>query len=141
MTSFAEIRQAYAALLDRIRTTVRRRGYAIKAEQTYLHWIVRFITFLGNIDPSQQGSEHVARFLDDFGPRLRRGVSARRLVTQAPRRREGVAVAIGVPSRRISADPRSGVLRRHHLHENGLQKAVEQAAELAGITKRVGTLP
>jgi site-specific recombinase XerD len=43
------------------------------------------------------------------------------------------------PSGRISADPRSGVLRRHHLHENGLQKAVKQGAELAGITKRVGT--
>jgi hypothetical protein len=54
---FATIRKAHAALLDRVRTAVRRRGYAIKTEQTYLHWIMRFIGFLGNADPTQQGGE------------------------------------------------------------------------------------
>jgi hypothetical protein len=38
-----------------------------------------------------------------------------------------------------ATDPRSGVLRRHHLHETGLQKAVNGAARAAGIEKRVGT--
>jgi integron integrase len=41
------------------------------------------------------------------------------------------------PSGRLSVDPRSGKTRRHHVHENGLQKAVKQAAVAAGITKRV----
>ncbi|MDX8413692.1 MAG: integron integrase [Mariprofundales bacterium] len=41
------------------------------------------------------------------------------------------------PSSRISQDPRSGAVRRHHLHENGLQKVIKQAAERAEITKRV----
>jgi len=39
------------------------------------------------------------------------------------------------PSSRLSADPRSGVVRRHHLHENSLQKAVHAAAHAAGIEK------
>lgn len=43
------------------------------------------------------------------------------------------------PSGRLSTDPRSGAVRRHHLHENALQKAVNQAARQAGIMKRVGT--
>ena len=43
------------------------------------------------------------------------------------------------PSGRVSTDPRSGALRRHHLHENALQKAVNRAAREAGIAKRVGT--
>ena len=30
-------------------------------------------------------------------------------------------------------------MRRHHLHENALQKAVNRAAREAGIAKRVGT--
>lgn len=33
-------------------------------------------------------------------------------------------------------DPRSGVVRRHHVDECGLQKAVRKAAKLAGIHKR-----
>ena len=41
------------------------------------------------------------------------------------------------PSNRISQDPRSGTIRRHHLHESGLQKAIKQAVKMAGINKRV----
>ena len=41
------------------------------------------------------------------------------------------------PSGRLSVDPRSGVTRRHHLHENGLQKAVKKAGRAAGITKKL----
>jgi integron integrase len=39
------------------------------------------------------------------------------------------------PSARRSADPRSGAIRRHHVHENGLQKAVKKAAQAAALTK------
>jgi len=42
------------------------------------------------------------------------------------------------PSGRLSVDQRSGVIRRHHLHESGLQRAVKQAAIRSGIDKRVG---
>jgi len=42
------------------------------------------------------------------------------------------------PSGRLSVDQRSGVVRRHHLHESGLQRAVKQAAARSGIPKRVG---
>ena len=41
------------------------------------------------------------------------------------------------PSERISKDPRSGIVRRHHLDESGLQKAVKRAGLLAKIDKRV----
>lgn len=42
------------------------------------------------------------------------------------------------PSNRLSVDPLSGVIRRHHLDESGLQKAIRHAARLAGIAKPVG---
>ena len=41
------------------------------------------------------------------------------------------------PSKTLSTDPRSGLVRRHHVLESGLQKAVKVAADRAGITKRV----
>lgn len=42
------------------------------------------------------------------------------------------------PSGRLSVDPRSGSIRRHHMHESGLQRSVKKAAKCAGIDKRVG---
>jgi integron integrase len=42
------------------------------------------------------------------------------------------------PSRERSTDPRSGEVRRHHVLESGLQKAVKTAVTRAGIFKRVG---
>jgi len=41
------------------------------------------------------------------------------------------------PARKLSKDPRSGSLMRHHVLESGLQKAVKVAVDRAGIPKRV----
>ena len=41
------------------------------------------------------------------------------------------------PVKKLSVDPRSGVERRHHVHEKGLQRAVREAAGASGIAKRV----
>ena len=41
------------------------------------------------------------------------------------------------PSSRLSTDPRSGRVRRHHVHESGLQKKIRDAARRAGLLKRV----
>jgi integron integrase len=39
------------------------------------------------------------------------------------------------PSVKLSVDPRSGKMRRHHLDEKGLQRAVKQAVRAAGLVK------
>jgi integron integrase len=42
------------------------------------------------------------------------------------------------PAKGLSQDPRTQKLRRHHVHESALQKAVKHAVALAGINKHVG---
>ena len=40
------------------------------------------------------------------------------------------------PADNLSEDPRSGKVRRHHIHENSVQRAVKQAVHDARISKR-----
>ena len=42
-----------------------------------------------------------------------------------------------VPAAQLSRDPRSRIVRRHHLTETGPQRAVRRAAARAHLTKRV----
>ncbi|EGV33849.1 integron integrase [Thiorhodococcus drewsii AZ1] len=271
--SLAEIRKAHSALLDRVVKAIRVRGMAIRTEQTYVHWMLRYIAFSGNRDPSELGANQIARFLEHLAVDRRVAASTQNLALNAlvflyrnvlgredlaleefvrakrPRRLptvlthaevttllsqlDGVHRLMGsllygtgmrlmecvrlrvqdidfgygqilvrnakgnkdrvvplpertqdalrdhlvrvkvlheadlaeefgevylpdalerkypnaardwrwqyvFPSGRLSTDPRSGVTRRHHLHESALQKAVNRAAQAAGITKRVG---
>ena len=41
------------------------------------------------------------------------------------------------PSSQLSINPRTGEIRRHHLHQSGPQKAIKAAAASAGIRRRV----
>lgn len=43
------------------------------------------------------------------------------------------------PGRDLSTDPRSGVIRRHHAHPQGIQRAIKRAVLAAGITKPAST--
>ena len=41
------------------------------------------------------------------------------------------------PGMNLTNDPRTGIVRRHHVLESGLQKAVKTAVKRAGISKRI----
>lgn len=41
------------------------------------------------------------------------------------------------PSKNLSADPRSGEIRRHHLDQSSVNKAIKRAVRQLGITKKV----
>jgi integron integrase len=43
------------------------------------------------------------------------------------------------PSARLSTDPRTGAVRRHHAHEGSINRAYREAARAAGLCKRVSS--
>jgi integrase len=43
------------------------------------------------------------------------------------------------PASRPSVDPRTGVIKRHHLHESVLSKAIRKAVRQSQISKRITT--
>ncbi|SFC45962.1 integron integrase [Marinospirillum celere] len=52
--------------LNSIRQDLRQKGYALKTEKTYLHWIKRFILFNQKRHPKEMGDEEIRLFLSDL---------------------------------------------------------------------------
>ncbi len=52
-----------------------------------------------------------------------------------PRAGHSRAVVLGFAQHTHSTDPRSGVVRRHHMYDQTFQRAFKRAVEQAGITK------
>jgi integron integrase len=50
-------------LLDQVRECLRSRHYSLRTEETYLHWIKRFIRFHGKRPPGEMGAPEVGAFL------------------------------------------------------------------------------
>ena len=61
-------------LLDRMREAIRLRHYSIRTEDTYVHWVRRFILFHGKRHPLELGAPEVTSFLTYLA--LERGVGA-----------------------------------------------------------------
>lgn len=57
-------------LLDRVRGLICARHYSLRTEQTYLHWIKRFIVFHGKRHPAKMGAPEVEAFLSDLAVHL-----------------------------------------------------------------------
>ncbi|MGZ9080519.1 MAG: integron integrase [Burkholderiales bacterium] len=53
-------------LFDKVRECIRMRHYSIRTENTYLHWIRRYIRFHGRRHPRQLDASHIAAFLSSL---------------------------------------------------------------------------
>jgi integron integrase len=61
-------------LFDQLRDALRRRHYSYRTEQTYAHWVRRFIYFHKKRHPGEMGEAEVGAFLTDLA--VKRRVSA-----------------------------------------------------------------
>jgi integron integrase len=84
-------------------------------------------------------SEHLAIVRRLHQNDLERGAGSVYLPTALERKYPNASTEWGwqyvFPAERLSEDPRTGVRRRHHLSESGLQKAVRRAVQAAGVQK------
>jgi Phage integrase, N-terminal SAM-like domain len=53
-------------LLDQVRQAIRTRHYSPRTEETYAHWIKRFIFFHNKRHPAEMAEPEIARFLSNL---------------------------------------------------------------------------
>lgn len=146
-------------LLDRVRQALRARNYSRRTEESYVAWIRRYIVFFAANQIVVRGGKgdkdhvtmlpaivradlatHLQEVRTQHDADLANGAGAVELPT-AQRRKEGTAARQWVwqgvfPATRIYRDQLTGELRRHHLHESVLQRAVKAAAESRRLSPR-----
>ena len=50
-------------LLDRVRQSIRLKGYSIRTEKSYVSWVKRFVLFHGKRHPQEMGKVEIEAFL------------------------------------------------------------------------------
>ena len=85
---------------------------------------------------------HLAVVRDQHERALRRGYGGVELPGALRRKYPSADMSWGwqyvFPASRAGADPRTGELRRHHVHESSVQRAIRSAARRLGVKKPVG---
>jgi len=116
-------------LLARARDALRFKHYSIRTEVAYLGWIKRYILFHGKRHPEEM------REAEGFGEVYLPHALERKYRNAA--REWGWQYVFPASGRAI--DPRSGKVRRHHISESVVQKALKAAMREGGIHKRGST--
>jgi integrase len=152
-------------ILEDLARTIRAMHYSIRAEQSYVDWCHRFLRFCGGKPLDALGVPDVQRFLSYLA--VGRSVAAKTqslaynavaflfkhllerpledvrfsnaLAPKYPSAQRDWIWQYVLPSARLSQDPDSGQVRRHHLHESSLQRAAKAAGQAARIAKRVNS--
>lgn len=57
-------------LLDQVRLAIRTRHYSYKTEESYVHWIKRFIFFNKKRHPAEMSEKEIAQFLSSLASEL-----------------------------------------------------------------------
>jgi hypothetical protein len=58
-----EARMSKPRLFEQVRDQMRLHHYSLRTEETYLHWIKRYILFHGKRHPAEMGEQEITAFL------------------------------------------------------------------------------
>lgn len=116
-------------MLERVRAAIRVRHYSKRTEQAYVGWVRRFVIFHEMRHPVELGKPQIEAFLNHLA--VEQHVAA---ATQNQALNEWAWQYV-FPASRVSKDPRSDRVGRHHVAESAIQRAVKQAVRRAAIEK------
>jgi site-specific recombinase XerD len=105
-------------LLDQVRESIRARHYSPRTEETYVHWIKRFVIFHHKRHPTEMAEIKIARFLSSLATESRVSPSTHNQALNA---------ILFLPATSHFTGQITGEKRRHHLHESVLQRAFKEA--------------
>ncbi|MEM6580533.1 MAG: integron integrase [Pseudomonadota bacterium] len=77
------IPEASTRFIHLFRKDMRDRGYAYKTEQTYVHWVKRYIRFHSKRHPRELGAEHISQFLSYLANRKNCSPATQRIALNA----------------------------------------------------------
>ena len=121
-------------LFDVVRERLRVKHYSLRTERSYLQWIRRFILFHGKRHPRDLGPREIEAFLSHLA--TNRDVAAstqnQALAALLFLYREGSGIELLWLENIVRP-------RRHHMHEQALQRAITRAVTSAGICKPAST--
>ncbi len=135
-------------LLDQVGNVIRVKHSSIRTEQSYVQWIRRYILFHNKKHPKDMGEKEINAFLKHLAVNrwrthqkdLKEGYGSVYLPYALSRKYRTADREWGwqyvFPSRKRSVDPRSGKIRRHHLNQQVLQRAIKSAIRSAAINKQ-----
>ena len=136
-------------LLDQVRNRIRVKHYSLRTEDAYLHWIRRFIYFQGKKHPREMGGREVEGFLSHLATVGRVSASTQNQALSAllflyrevlevdlpwmdgmVRAKRPARVPVVLTESEVTAllARLDGAVRRHHLDEKVVQRAVSGAA-------------
>ncbi len=125
-----------AKLLDQLRERIRYLHYSLRTEEAYVHWARLFIRFHELRHPASMGGTEVEAFLSWLVNSRKVSASthkqARSALLSFSMARCSGSICRGWPH---SIDPRSGVMRRHHLYDQTFQRRFKRAVDCAGVSK------
>ena len=77
LTAGAPSSSAKPKLLDQVRQAIRTRHYSPRTEESYIHWIKRFIFFHNKRHPAEMAEPEIARFLSNLAAESKVSASTR----------------------------------------------------------------
>ena len=114
----------FPKVIAEMRQAMRIKHYSYRTERSYLDWVERFNDYVSNVKKRDLAEGHGEVYLPD---------ALERKYPNAPKE---WGWQYFFPASKLSVDPRSGKIRRHHISEKVIQNAVKEGVKKAGIVKQ-----